>query len=64
MNQQVSVEAALPIFRQRCSELHDENLLLKARVAELEGELDRRPPAPPAEAEQPAPMSYLAGEAV
>lgn len=35
MAQQVSVEAALPVFRQRCSELHDENLLLRAQVAEL-----------------------------
>jgi phage shock protein A len=39
MSQQVSVEAALPVFRQRCSELHDESLILRARVAELEQQL-------------------------
>ena len=38
-NQQVSPEAALPFFRQRCSQLQDETLLLRARVAELEQQL-------------------------
>lgn len=37
--QQVSPEAALPFFRQRCSELQDETLLLRARASELEQEL-------------------------
>lgn len=64
MAQQVSVEAALSVFRQRCGELNDENLMLRARVAELEAELARRPAAPPADGEQPTPVSYLAGEAV
>jgi cell division protein FtsB len=41
MGQQISVEAALPVFRQRCSELQDENLLLKARINELEEELEK-----------------------
>jgi hypothetical protein len=41
MGQQISVEAALPVFRQRCSELNDENLLLKARINELEAELEK-----------------------
>jgi hypothetical protein len=36
MTQNVSVEAALPVFRQRCGELADENLILRARVNELE----------------------------
>jgi phage shock protein A len=39
MSQQVSVEAALPVFRQRCNELHDESLILRARVTELEQQL-------------------------
>ncbi|MEU6597841.1 hypothetical protein [Streptomyces flaveolus] len=37
--QQISAEAALPYFRQRCSELHDETILLRARGAELEQQL-------------------------
>jgi prefoldin subunit 5 len=36
MGQQISVEAALPVFRQRCGELADENLLLRAQINELE----------------------------
>lgn len=52
MGQQVSVEAALQVFRHRCGELHDENLLLKARVGELEEETSKlraaqEPPADP-----------------
>lgn len=39
MGQQVSVEAALPVYRQRCGELHDENLILRARISELEAEV-------------------------
>lgn len=35
---QISVEAALPVFRRRCGELHDANLLLQARVEQLEAE--------------------------
>lgn len=38
MAQQISAETALPHFRQRCSELHDENILLRARGADLEQE--------------------------
>ncbi|WP_435279348.1 hypothetical protein [Streptomyces sp. 1222.5] len=37
--QQVAPESALPFFRQRCSELQDETLLLRARAAELEQEI-------------------------
>ena len=65
MTQNVSMEAALPIFRQRCSELHDENLILRARVAELEkhlAEAQQHAPAPqyspdqvPADYAEPAP---------
>ncbi|MGW2550716.1 hypothetical protein [Streptomyces sp. NPDC001635] len=57
MSAQVSVEAALPIFRQRCGELHDENLILRARVAELEqqlGEAQQQAPAAPFSPEPPA----------
>lgn len=36
MGQQISVETAFPIFRQRCAELADENLLLRAQVKQLE----------------------------
>ena len=48
---QISVEAALPVFRRRCSELHDANLLLQARVEELEAENEQlraaaQPPVP------------------
>lgn len=39
MGQQVSVEAALPVFRRQCSELQDANLILQARVNELEAEV-------------------------
>lgn len=49
MAQQVSAEAAAGVFRQECGRLHDENLLLKARIAELEEELTRRPPLPVAQ---------------
>lgn len=37
--QQISVEDALPVFRQRCGELFDETLLLRAKVAGLERQL-------------------------
>ena len=36
MGQQVSVEDAFPVYRERCSELFDENLLLRSQVAALE----------------------------
>lgn len=38
MGQKISIEAALAAFRQRHGELADENILLKARVSELEEE--------------------------
>lgn len=41
MTQNVSVEAALPVFRQRCGELADENLILRARVNELEAAVEQ-----------------------
>ncbi|KND45384.1 hypothetical protein [Streptomyces stelliscabiei] len=37
--QQISVDDALPVFRQRCGELFDETLLLRAKVAGLERQL-------------------------
>jgi hypothetical protein len=39
MGQTVSAEAALPVFRERCSILNDENLMLRARLGELEQQL-------------------------
>lgn len=39
MAQQISVEDAFPVFRDRCRELFDENLLLRAQVASLERRL-------------------------
>lgn len=36
MAQQISVEDAFPVFRERCRELFDENLILRAQVAVLE----------------------------
>ncbi|MGW1949050.1 hypothetical protein ACWCRC_32600 [Streptomyces sp. NPDC001940] len=38
MGQQISTESALAAFRQRCGELADENILLKALISDLEGE--------------------------
>lgn len=66
MGLQVSVEAALPVYRQRCGELHDENLILKARIAELEGELEARPSGAiqqPADGQQEA-SPYSSGDPV
>lgn len=42
MGQQISIEAALNAFRQEFGKVADENVLLKARVSELEAELERR----------------------
>lgn len=46
MGQKISIEAALAAFRQRHGELADENILLKARVSELEEENARLREAP------------------
>lgn len=54
MGQQVSVEAALPVYRQRCGELHDENLILRARVNELEAEVEQLRAGAPSPAQSPA----------
>jgi len=56
MGQQVSVDVALPIFRQRCGELHDENLILRARVVELEQQLAAQANAQPPAAVEPEPV--------
>jgi hypothetical protein len=37
--QQVSVEDAFPVYRQRCGELFDETLILRSKVAVLEQQL-------------------------
>lgn len=36
MGQTISPDVALPVFRERCSLLNDENLMLRARIGELE----------------------------
>jgi cell division septum initiation protein DivIVA len=41
MNQQISVDAALDAFRREYGQVADANVLLKARVAELEAEVER-----------------------
>jgi hypothetical protein len=54
--QQISVETAFPIYRQRCTELFDENLLLRAQVAGLEqriAELEQAAPQEPAPPQAP-----------
>ncbi|MFB7244654.1 hypothetical protein ACFCYX_19600 [Streptomyces populi] len=56
--QQISVETAFPIYRQRCTELFDENLLLRAQVAGLErrvSELEQQASAQEAAAVGPEP---------
>lgn len=47
MNQQISVEAALDAFRREYGQAVDANVLLKARVAELEAELEKLREAQP-----------------
>lgn len=37
--QQIPVDDAFPVYRQRCGELFDETLLLRSKVAWLEREL-------------------------
>lgn len=39
MGQQISVEDAFPTFRKRCTELFEENLLLRAQADTLERQL-------------------------
>ncbi|MEV6014749.1 hypothetical protein [Streptomyces sp. NPDC051997] len=41
MADQISIEDALPVFRQRCGELADENLLLRSKVAGMERQLSQ-----------------------
>ena len=38
-NQQIAIEDVFPVVRQRCTELFDENLLLRGQVAGLQREL-------------------------
>lgn len=38
-SQQIPVDDAFPVYRQRCGELFDETLLLRSKVAWLEREL-------------------------
>lgn len=50
MTQQISIEDAFPVYRERCTELFDENLLLRAQVAALQrllGELEQQLPTQP-----------------
>ncbi|MFD9223825.1 hypothetical protein ACFWDI_28430 [Streptomyces sp. NPDC060064] len=50
MAQQISIEAALDGYRRRAEELFHENVLLKARMGELEAENERLQ----ADADEPA----------
>jgi phage shock protein A len=53
--QQISVEAALEAFRREYGQAADANVLLKARVAELETELEQlRGASSPSPAPDPA----------
>lgn len=54
MGQDVSIEVALRVFRRRCSELHDENLILRARVEELEQQAAQASAQPSGGADLPA----------
>lgn len=57
MGQQISIEAALESYRRRAEELFHENVLLRARVQELEQ-------AAPAESLLPEPAAAYPGDAV
>ena len=62
MGQQISIEAALESYRQRAATLLHENVLLTARVSELEAEVDRlQPKDSEATAEPAAPYSGETG---
>ncbi|MFI2761411.1 hypothetical protein ACH5A3_21455 [Streptomyces echinatus] len=68
--QQVSAETALPLFRQRCSELQDENILLRAHSLKLEEqlaaarqELEQLRAQPPA-GQAPQPLSCVDPDAL
>lgn len=51
MAQQISIEAALESYKQRAATLLHENVLLTARVSELEAEVVRLQPQDPPAAE-------------
>lgn len=59
MAQQISIEAALAAFRQKCGELVDENVLLKAHVTELEQQLAAAQAPESADPESSSAPSYL-----
>ncbi|MEU1787124.1 hypothetical protein ABZ553_14865 [Streptomyces sparsogenes] len=60
---QISLETALGAFRKKCADLLDANVLLEARVTELEAEVEQLRPQASAGAETiPAP-SGPAGDA-
>jgi hypothetical protein len=62
-SQQVSVEAAFPIYRKRCGELFDENLMLRGLIQQLEDqitELEAERQSPPASG---LPASLVGAEA-
>ena len=54
MGQQISIEAALESYRQRAATLLHENVLLAARVSELEAEVGRLQPKDSEGAVEPA----------
>ena len=64
MGQQIGMESAFASYRDRAVDLFHENVLLKAHVAELQGELARLQGTAPAAGEQePVPASSYLGDA-
>lgn len=55
MGQQISIEAALAAFRRKYGEAADENVLLHARVAELEEEIAKLRAIQERQAAEPVP---------
>jgi cell division septum initiation protein DivIVA len=62
MGQQISVEAALDAFRKEYGKVADENVLLKAHISELEGELSRLQTAAQAPLAGKAGTAHAAGD--
>jgi cell division septum initiation protein DivIVA len=62
MGQQISVEAALDAFRKEYGKVVDENVLLKAHISELEGELSRLQAATEAPPASKAGSPHIAGD--
>lgn len=54
---QISLEAAADVWRTKCGDLYTMNLVLEARVGELEAELEQLRPAPSPHPSAPGPAS-------